>query len=189
MAYNAQIPQANDQISVSQGQILANFQFLNTIASGIFDAPAQLTVPVIAAGDVALYAKVPAAPFPLTGTNELFLVKSSGAAFPLTAQGITGGVSWCYLPSGLIMKWGQFTATGTQQFVYPVAANVPAFTLTPTSIQLTPVRNGATQNAQIYLDSFTAGANTNLQLGVYVTQLNNPSANGSISFRFLSMGF
>lgn len=188
MAYNAQIPQANDQISVSQGQILANFQFLNTIASGIFDAPQQLLAPLIAAGNVALYAQIPTI-VPLTGVNELFLVKSSGAAFPLTAQGIAGGISYCYLPSGLIMKWGQFSATGTQQFVYPVAANVPAFTATPSSILLTPVRTFATVNAQIYLDSFTAGANTNLQLGVYVTQLNNPSTNGSIVFRFLAMGF
>jgi len=190
MAYNSNIPQPTDQISQSQADILGNFQALNPLILGQISFPPSGSIPVFPVGTDGLYGKVPALPFPTTGVNEIFLVKSTGASFPLTAQGIFGGVSWCYLPSGLIMKWGSsFNATGTQQFVYPVDNSVPVFTATPTLILLTPKRTHATENAQIYVDAFTAGANTNLQLGVYVTQLNNPANNGNVLFDFLVVGF
>lgn len=183
MAYQANIPQATDQLSKSQGDILGNFQFLNTIASGIFDAPVQGIAPTITAGDTGLYTFLNAG----TGRNEMYIIDSTGATYPITAstQSING---WTQLPSGIKVAWGQFSATGAATFLYSTIPAFPGFTGTPFSFQLTCVRTGVSPNAQVYLDSFTGGANTNLQLGVYVTTLTSPFPTTTSSIRFLVLG-
>lgn len=159
MAYNAQIPQATDQISVSQGQILANFQFLNTIATGIFDAPVQLIAPVIPAGSNALYTLVPIVA-PLTGKNELFL-RNDGIAknIPITAS-LQGNTGYSYLPSGILIKWG---------YVAPALPNPVTITYDPTvafttvfSVICQPVSPNPASDPNLYVtvDQNSVFANT-----------------------------
>jgi hypothetical protein len=104
MAYNPNIPQPTDQISVSQGQILNNFQALNPFILGIFDLPPQATPPTFTAGDIGLYSMIPAAA-PLTGINELFVTYADGSSLPITAA-LFSNTGYAYLPSGILIKWG-----------------------------------------------------------------------------------
>jgi hypothetical protein len=95
--------------------------------------PVQTVIPSgIVTGDIDLYNKLPAAPYPQTGTNELFLVKSDGATqIPITASIQSASAGWSYLPSGILIKWGTILGNypnGTwQQFTLPAASNIPVF--------------------------------------------------------------
>lgn len=123
MVYQASIPQPTDQLSKSQADILGNFQFLNTIASGIFDAPVQATAPTIAAGDTGLYTLFNAS----TGRNEMYVIDANGNTYPITAS-LQAQNGWTILPSGLLIKWGLNSTTGGSQFItFPVAATIPVF--------------------------------------------------------------
>jgi len=135
MAYIYNIPQATDQLSVSQGQILGNFTALGAIAGNASNSSASLnatagfnwvylphqgaTPPAgsaFAAGEVALYSANNAA----TTFNELYINKTTSAGvvqIPVTAyaNGAIAGntaVSWSYLPSGMLMIGGQNTTVG-----------------------------------------------------------------------------
>lgn len=128
MAYQANIPQATDQLSKSQGDLLGNFQAIKTLidvnhvdfSSGdegkhfVVTLPNQSTSPptgyTFLAGEVGLYNFINPSGTGGTGANEIYLHTSqSGAAViaevPLTASN-QASVGWCYLPSGLILKWG-----------------------------------------------------------------------------------
>lgn len=127
MAYNNNIPQPGDQISQSQGQILGNFQSLytwanvNHVSFDIADAgkhkyvqfPVQSVAPAFTLGEIDLWNQA----YATTGKNELFIRKENQAAdvsIPMTASilgsnpapGVTG---WTFLPSGILLKWGQAT--------------------------------------------------------------------------------
>lgn len=81
MAYNADIPQASDDPSQSQGQILANFQALNTFLSvnhvdindptqgqhKFLQMPEQASAPSTAGNTGAVYTKE------VSGATQLFL--------------------------------------------------------------------------------------------------------------------
>jgi len=134
MAYNNAIPQPNDRIKDSQSQILQNFSQIftvfglnhanfNTANAGkhnIVSMPVQAVNPVTNATEVALYSKTGA----VTGVPELaFRRNNSGLVVEMTA-GLLAQTGWCYLPSGLLMKWGA-TASAT----FPVNLNLigPAY--------------------------------------------------------------
>ena len=131
MAYIYNIPQANDQISVSQGQILGNFIALGAIAGNgsnssaalnnvagfnwLYLPPQGATPPALsmfAAGNIGLYSAVNAT----TAKNELYINKTNQATvvqIPATASILStasapgvGATGWTYLPSGILMKWG-----------------------------------------------------------------------------------
>lgn len=137
MAYLSNIPLSTDTLSVSQANILGNFQFLGAIA-GISGTPVTnsinsaggfnwlyLTVQAIPpagstfpAGSVDLYsAQNPAAPVG-TGKNELYINKTNSFG-AIVQVPITAGVldplndGWSYLGSGAILKWGQRAAMAT----------------------------------------------------------------------------
>ncbi len=153
MAYNQNIPASTDLISTSQGDILANFQALYTFlnvnhvdfSSGNagkhkwVDFPVQGSSPVIAVGDVALFNKNSA----LTTANELFVTNSAGTEYAVTADD-AATTGWCYLPSGLLVKWGVTSGTGHDTIVFPVAATIPVFATALTG-QVT-VQGAATDN-------------------------------------------
>jgi len=134
MPYNPNIPQANDQISVSQGQLLANFQSINTYLTvnhvpfpaadmgkhAFVEMPLQAAAPVSAANEQSFYNLIPTAN-PLTAIPELFLNKQSNAGvmqIPMassilsTATPGNGAPGWTYLPSGIIIKWGIVAVIG-----------------------------------------------------------------------------
>jgi len=168
MAYNQNIPQPTDLLAISQADLLNNFIALQTLidvnhvdfASGdegkhkFVTMPVQGAAPAFAGGEVGLYNKLPAAPFPLTGQNELFINKSNGTNIPFTASA-QASPGWTYLPSGILIKWGSGTATpGSNTFTFPANVNTPAFA-SIFSMFLTPVGTvGDTFN--MYLVSFLA---------------------------------
>src|ERR1700679_3027455 len=125
MAYNANIPQAGDLISQSQGDILANFQAIQTLvdvnhvdfASGdqgkhkFVTFPTQNPAPTFSPTEMGLYNFVNTT----TNKNELYVNKILGATqvqVPMTASSLSGGNTtnngdfWTYLPSGILIISG-----------------------------------------------------------------------------------
>lgn len=148
--YFNNIPQAGDDPSVSQPQLLANFgsiESLLNINHVDFASPdagkhtavnltQQGAAPTFASPETGIFNIVSA----LTGFNETFIHKYSnnGAAngnIPFTASILStstpsaGQPGWCYLASGLIIKFGTYTtiSTAIQTITFPVAANIPVF--------------------------------------------------------------
>ena len=150
MPYNGNIPQATDQISQSQSQILDNFTAIQTVVAVnhvTFDDPSgnqgkhkwvsfpvQASAPAFAAGEEGLYSL---AYNNNTNTkNELFVHKqtSSGTQdIPCTASIISQNAAvgantngWSYLPSGILMHWETASGISGLQTV-TVDATYPAF--------------------------------------------------------------
>jgi hypothetical protein len=126
MPYHSTIPQPGDAKSVSQGQILDNFTYLNDLVLGknnFIILPEQAAAPATTATQMALYTKHVGAK-PAMFLREL----SSGTEVDFTTAGKTDP-GWCKLPCGIIMKWGQvgLSNAGSQPVVYPVAAGIPVF--------------------------------------------------------------
>jgi hypothetical protein len=154
------IPNATDIISQSQSQIQTNFQSIQTLidvdhvdfSNGVnygkhnkVTFPVQGTAPTFASGEVGLYNLLPVSS-PVTGVDELYINKqNSGAAvqIPMTASILSTNGSpaafsngWTYLPSGILLKWGQSTdssqlvgnsTAARGNVIFPVNANIPVF--------------------------------------------------------------
>lgn len=205
MAYNPNIPQPTDQLSQSQSDILNNFQALQTLidvnhvdfASSDqgkhkwVTFPVQTPSPPIAfgAGELALYSFLNAT----TTKNELYINKTNQATvvqIPTTASILStssnpgNNVSgWTYLPSGILLKWGQATANGITGISFPVSANIPVFTnvmamfLTPYSIGITDPDTFAS------LSTFSAG-------GFSAFGSNRTTSTPAlVSFQYLAIGY
>ena len=151
MTYNANIPQASDLISQSQGQLLTNFSQANT-AFGVdhtaFDVVTnqgkhkkstyveQAADPATAANEMAIYSK------DVSGSTRLFYrEESAGTVVQATSafSQVTSAASGSsFLPGGIIIKWGIFStgtlqATGSQGFVSAFPTACYSLTLTPIS--------------------------------------------------------
>lgn len=209
MAYNDSIPQSTDQLSVSQGQILLNFQALGAIAGNSNAASASLNstagfnwiyLPsqgarppagaVFPAGDVGLYASAN----PTTLKNELYINKTNQAAvtqIPMTASVLsvtsapaanTGG--WSYLPSGLLMKFGNGTANGNTAFTFAALnPGAPTFTQVLSIVLSTAYANAADGDGFVRLSSYTAtGFNAFGSARTTVTTK-------AVSFQYLAIGY
>ena len=138
--YLPNIPQPNDQLSVSQGNILTDFQGINTFVNvnhvdfTSADAgkhkwasfPVQAGDPGTTVTELALYSKNST----LTASPELFIQRANnGNAVNVTASSLLSE-GWSFLPSGLLIKWGIVTVTGhvsPYTYNYPAGANIPAF--------------------------------------------------------------
>lgn len=126
--YDPNIPQATDQISVSQGEILINFTGINAWTAvdhfdfASADAGYHNQVSLIAnsantipAGTPGLYSKN----YGVTSKVEIWdsVNQASGTqTYPFTssifstvAAPVNNSSGWSYFPSGLIMKWGATT--------------------------------------------------------------------------------
>lgn len=136
MPFLPNIPQSTDQLSVSQGNILNNFQILGAIAGN--GAPASASINSASGFNWVYIPHSAAAPpagaaFPVdeigiysaenskTGLYELYVNKQSltGAVqVPMTASSLSttspsqGGAGWSYLPSGFILQWGGMANPG-----------------------------------------------------------------------------
>lgn len=146
MAFQSNIPQPTDQISVSQADILNNFIALSTFLNinhvdfasadqgkhKFVSFPVQAVAPVTTGTEVALYSKTST----LTGVPELFFRNATnGLEFEFTSYNpaVDG---WVRTPAGILLKWGQVNGNGQTNITFPVAANTPPFTALY-SIQLT----------------------------------------------------
>jgi hypothetical protein len=136
MAYKANKPEANDQISVSQADIKGNFTDIDTLVA-VDHVGFNLTgagmhkqvnllrngTPVLNVGGYGLY--VDNAGFPGTlDTTNLQLIRVGHSTFPIcgpaASSAVTNGFS--YLPSGIILKWGTVTLGANPT---PVTINLP----------------------------------------------------------------
>ena len=143
MGYAPNIPAANDNPSVSQGQIQTNFGVLNTSNNvnhvtysttgqgkhKFVEMPNQGSIPTpLVAGEGTIYTKSVGGVSQLFYTpdnsgNEYQLSRSVTADFP--SLGANPG--WTYLPGGLLLQYGTVTSPGgSGTITFPVPyTNIP----------------------------------------------------------------
>lgn len=144
MAYNNNIPLANQPLNTSQADILANFAAIKTLIDinhVTFDVPdqgkhkfvsfpLQSAAPVFGANETGLYNKV----YATTVKDELYVHKEvfgGTVDIPFTASTLsnTSPVNtmdgWTYLPSGLLLKWESISGNGLTTIT---TSTGPAFT-------------------------------------------------------------
>lgn len=148
MAFLPSIPQPTDQLSVSQGNILNNFTILGAIAGNTNAGSASLngtvgfnfinlssqggTIPTVTSGNNGIFCgNISYGSFQETFLINYLTSTSTNLVVPMTNSIIsTGTVSsgpgtrgWSYLPSGILIKWGQVAATAVASFPINVAWN------------------------------------------------------------------
>ncbi len=165
MAYLNNIPQPADRLKDSQPEILENFSQIynligvnhanfNTANAGkhnIVTMPVQGADPATNATEMAVYTRTSA----LTGAPELAIRRASNGSITEMTAGLLAANGWCYLPSGILMKWGN-AAPGA----FPVNLNAigPAYA-TLYNVQLTP-RGGAAASYAMVLNTTTSASLT-----------------------------
>ena len=191
MAFNANIPQAGDQISQSQGQILQNFQAIQTLIDVNhvdFASPDQgkhmfvtltnqVADPATGATEINLYNRQSA----YLTTQALWLSNGSTGFAQEISSNLRASPGWAFLPSGLLMKWGTGTGSGAVTVNFPVGAQYPVF-LGVLSCQLTTFFIGAPTDSNVQLSSFTTTG-----ISVYCTQ-RTTTANATANFQYLVIG-
>lgn len=184
MAFLPNIPQSTDKLSISQGNILNNFQILGSIAGNANPASASLNATAgfnwiylpsngssppagsaFPAGQIGLYSFIN----PNTGFRELYVNKTitgpTVIQVPITAGKVTSqnpvaftgqSTGWAYLPSGARMVWGNGT-TGVATNVlitYTSVAGFPAFTVGAVPI-VTRLNTATSSTNYVYVQSST----------------------------------
>lgn len=209
MAYLPNIPQSTDQLSISQGNILNNFAILGAIAGNSSPSsssinntsgfnwlylPPQGSIPpsgaAFTAGNIGLYS----ANSPVTSINELFInktnqstvvqVAATGSILSTVSAPTLNSNGWSYLPSGILIKWGNSSASGNATINFPTGAGTPAFTQVFSVIAI-PCRTVGTgdPNYEIALNSFT-----NTSMVVYGGTRTIASAPQTVPFQYFAVG-
>lgn len=151
MAYQNNIPQATDDLSISQSDILNNFAAIDTFVNvnhvsfnGADQGKhSQITFPLgplagqpftYGVGEIGLQSlnQLP------TSVPDIWMTRGVGTAIPITGS-LKATTGWTYLPSGVLIKWGSGTAAGAGNTIvtFPVAATNPVFSAVYTSL-ITP---------------------------------------------------
>ena len=155
MSYNNAIPQATDDPSASQPQILANFEEIATLIAvnhvafndsdqgkhAFLQMPEQSSAPATAANEGGLYTKE------ISSATQLFYrEESSGNELQLTNALLGAAVGYFEVPGGILVKWGNgsFASGATVTFdstvpfstVYSVVAVRDALTASSQAIAL-----------------------------------------------------
>jgi hypothetical protein len=196
VAFLYNIPQATDQVSISQGNLLNNFSILGAIAGNTNASSASLnatsgfnwvylasqssSIPPVGSsfpsGSVGIYS----ATNPNTSLNELYVNKPLSASVkqvPMTAYtlgGTNNGNGWTYLPSGLLMAWGRSTTGGSSSVTLTYATeliNFPGFNSIYAFPQLTRLTGSVPTTNFVVLTAytqttFTVGASSGSSTGI-----------------------
>ena len=173
MSYNPNIPNPNDLLSDSQGDILQNFQALNTVYGTnhypydnatvgqigkhkFVSMPVLAAAPATIAGEGALYFKTSGA------GSALFMVRdgNAGTEVQLTSSSVgnvqTAANGWTWLPGRLLLQWGSFNPNVSTVVNFPVP-----FTTVPYNVQLTvSASNNSTFRACVSTGSLTVNGFT-----------------------------
>lgn len=140
MAYKKDIPQPTDKLRNSQSELRNNFQAIDEWVqqdhvglTGNGDEGKhnkttyidQSSAPSLDSGEVGIFNAVPDTIGSVSGldSNELHVRKSGGSEIPFTAR----GNGWTYLPSGLIIKFGEKKVTGRERIDFPSGSGIPSF--------------------------------------------------------------
>lgn len=161
MPYQANIPQPNNRIKDSQSDILQNFQAIDTVFAEDHEpfnsanegkhASVRLTeqspAPTFGATEVGIYNAT--YNNNTSVRNEVFVHKktnNSSLNIPMTASILsqngtvgTNTAGWTYLPSGILIHWGQSAGQGFANVALNPA--FPAFSQIFT-VQVTPQQSG-----------------------------------------------
>lgn len=181
-SFNPLIPQATDQISVSQGQLLLNFGALQTwidvnhVDYASPDAGKHKFVtltdqtgvtPTFAANEGGIFDNN----FPQTSTREIwFNMPATGFKYPVTncilsTNGSPGLASngWQYGAGGTLEKWGTYTAGASGLILINIASAGaggfgPGFTVTPWNCLITAYQGSTIYNPPnaIYVANITS---------------------------------
>ena len=191
MPYNPLVPLSNQLINATQNDIQTNFAEIETFVNvnhedfaspnagkhKFITFPGQASAPVFALGEVGMVNRVSA----FTAANELFITKSSGATFPVTAS-LPATTGWCYLPSGLLMKWGTLSVNGYDVFNFPTGATIPVFTAVYTCQVTTSFTSTGDADVYVRLSEVTT-----TQIKVYGSARTTTGA-ATASFNYLVIG-
>lgn len=191
ITYNEDIPQATDKPSQSQGEILDNFQGINEIwkvnhytfadndagKHTFVELPVQGIAPTPVADQSTLYTFE----YQPTGANplasQLVLVQPTGGArIPISSGSTSAGNGWSWLPSGLLMKWGQQTITTTnmlQTVTYPGS---------------TPEFNDAAVSIMLVINTSGVGATNDVDTVVYLKSRGDAAKFTFYAFRRTNVG-
>lgn len=211
MAFLPLIPQATDQLSVSQGNILNNFTILGAIAgngnassssiniSSGFNwiyLPSQGATPptgsAFTANNIGLYSATNAT----SGKNELYINKQNQATtvqIPATASvlSVTSAPAsnsgmWTYLPSGLILKSGN--ASGVLSGLLTVTPSAgPAFTQI-LSVIVCPFNGSAVTDLDFAVRLVDINSATTFR--IYISNRSTTgAASGQTGYQFLAIGY
>ena len=208
MPYDPNSPAANQLLSVSQPIIQGNFAILQNIFdvnhvdyNAGADAGKHIYVELPVAGgnpippiafpaaEIAVYA----ATNTITTVNELYVNKTNQATVvqvPMTASilstnsnpgnNVTG---WTYLPSGILLKWGNAFANGNTTFTFTVSANIPVFTNVMSMQLCTWYTLGTDGDGFVRLSTFTNLGFTAFGSARTTTTTKN------VSFQWLAIGY
>lgn len=215
-AYQSNIPQANQLLSVSQLDLLnnfgaieslididhADFQHVNAGKHNRVSLPVQATSPLIgalafAAGEVGLYSFLN----PTTAKNELYINKTNnsgivqipatasilGTATPAWPAAVASGVQgWTMLPSGIKLVWGDQVGGGAAVATVTLVAPYN-FATTILSVQVSSAVNSPLTNPTVcYVDSIPS-ANS---FTVASTRWSGSAWAGSVNnFKYLAIGY
>lgn len=195
MPYTYNIPQATDQLSVSQGQILANFTSLGAIAGNANVASSTLNNlagfnfvslanqvaldPTLDATHMAIYAKNSAN----TGQEEMWIARQTGATgiSPIEFTScLRNSNGWTYLPSGIILQWGRSVDQGGAGYPKSLTQNFAITFPTACYVVVTQMRaNGGSSDTGIAVS--LSGTPTTTQFTVYLTQRSTaPTVGGQV---------
>lgn len=179
MVFQPNIPQATDQISQSQADILGNFQALDPLINGLINLPAQGANPAPTGNNI-IFAKAYAN---TAGKIEVFIQNQAGTTnIPITATFPSGNAGWTYLPSGVLMCWNQGTilaGNSTVTVLFNTVPNFPGFTTASLGIQLTRINNATSTNF-VQLQSYT-----NLQ---FIARRSTSTTGSPDTFIWLAVG-
>ena len=166
MSYFSTIPQASDDPSISQGEILTNFgtigtQFaINHVAFGaisnvgkhnIVEMPNQAGLPAgLAAGEGTIYTKA------VSGVSQAFWTPDASTDQYQLTRSISANKAtqaanpgWTWLPGGILMLYGTIAQSSTNQTVNFTALSLPNFT-TIYNVQVTRSHIGTNDPGSSY---------------------------------------
>lgn len=197
MAYQTNIPQANDLLSQSQLDIQTNFTDISTLINvnhGDFDTPTagkhkflqmpeQGGAPVTLANEAGLYAAVGAS----SAASELvFRRENNGPSIPFT-EGENAATGWCRLPSGILLRWAKGTiASGVvANNILFIGGTFPGFTTCYTVLVSTVNQpaNGTDNDCVAIMSAFT-----NLQVTILASQRTVANTYRTTGYSYLAIG-
>ena len=186
MTFQRNIPQPGDLISVSQDNLLQNFQAINdsyNVNHVLFnlagdgkhkfvEMPTQTSDPAGAASEITLFSRTQS--LPSTGIVNLWYKRNAEAdAFQLTGTNPETTVDGhTFLPGGLLLQWGQhFPIGGIIDGTASANVSFPISFGTVNSVTVTPVRDGTSARG-FYIKSLASTTPTGFTLRVEGTGIN-----------------